>query len=56
LAQVGALQRLDPNLTRSLFATYRSSADAILELVDNSVDSRLGQTPLRVELAIPRRP
>jgi hypothetical protein len=45
-------ERLAPEITASLFANYRSSADAILELVDNSVDSRLARTPLRVDLTV----
>ena len=45
-------ERLAPEITASLFANYRTSADAILELVDNSVDSRLARTPLRVDLTV----
>ena len=45
-------ERIDPRLTASLFANYRSATDALLELVDNAVDSRLRGTPLRVEIAI----
>lgn len=33
-------ERIDPLLTASLFANYRNATDAILELVDNAVDSR----------------
>lgn len=45
-------ERIDPRLTASLFANYRSAIDALLELVDNAVDSRLPERPLRVELVI----
>lgn len=45
-------ERIDPRLTASLFANYRSATDAILELVDNAVDSRIAGQPLRVELTI----
>jgi hypothetical protein len=45
-------ERLAPEITASLFANYRSAADAILELVDNSVDSRLPGRPLRVDLVV----
>ena len=34
-------ERIDPRLTASLFANYRSASDAVLELVDNAVDSRI---------------
>ena len=33
-------ERIDPRLTASLFANYRSATDAVLELIDNAVDSR----------------
>src|SRR5256884_8499564 len=45
-------ERLAPEITASLFANYRSSADALLELVDNSVDSRLAGRQLQVDLLI----
>jgi hypothetical protein len=32
-------ERIDPGITASLFSNYRSSADAVLELIDNSMDS-----------------
>src|SRR5260370_9639883 len=32
---------IDPAITASLFANYRSSADAVMELVDNAIDSRI---------------
>jgi hypothetical protein len=45
-------ERIDPRLTASLFANYRSAVDAILELVDNAVDSRVDGQPLRVDLTV----
>lgn len=45
-------ERLAPDITASLFANYRSAADAILELIDNSVDSMLPGRPLRVDLVV----
>ncbi len=45
-------ERIDPRLTASLFANYRSAIDALLELVDNAVDSRLPERPLRVDLVV----
>jgi hypothetical protein len=45
-------ERLAPEITASLFANYRSAADAILELVDNAVDSRLPGRPLRVDVVV----
>jgi hypothetical protein len=44
-------ERIDPRLTASLFANYRSATDAVLELVDNAVDSRIPGQALRVEIA-----
>ena len=43
-------ERIDPRLTASLFANYRSATDALLELVDNAVDARIDGQPLRVDL------
>ncbi len=34
-------ERIDPRLTASLFANYRSATEALLELVDIAIDSRL---------------
>ena len=45
-------ERIDPRLTASLFANYRSAIDAVLELVDNAIDSRIGGVPLRVDLVV----
>jgi len=45
-------ERLAPEITASLFANYRTAGDAILELVDNSVDSRLPGRPLRVDVVV----
>jgi hypothetical protein len=45
-------ERLAPEITASLFANYRSAADAILELIDNAVDSRLPDRQLRVEVVV----
>jgi hypothetical protein len=45
-------ERIDPRLTASLFANYRSAIDALLELVDNAVDSRTSGRPLDVDLSI----
>ena len=45
-------ERIAPEITASLFANYRSSADAVMELLDNAVDSRLPGFPLRVRLTV----
>ncbi|MFV2064814.1 MAG: ATP-binding protein [Chloroflexota bacterium] len=45
-------ERIDPRLTAALFANYRTPIDALLELVDNAVDSRIKDIPLQVDLAI----
>lgn len=45
-------ERIDPRLTASLFANYRSPIEALLELVDNAVDSRLASAPLTVDLTV----
>jgi hypothetical protein len=46
--RVTVRERIDPAITASLFANYRSSADAVMELVDNAIDSRLKGTPLDI--------
>lgn len=45
-------ERIDPRLTASLFANYRTAIDAVLELVDNAIDSRIEGVPLRVDLVV----
>lgn len=51
-ARITVRERLSPEVTASLFANYRSSLDALLELIDNAVDSRRPSLPLRVELTL----
>lgn len=45
-------ERIDPRLTAALFANYRTPIDALLELLDNAVDSRIADRPLEVDLAL----
>lgn len=45
-------ERIDPRLTASLFANYRSATDALLELFDNAVDARIDGQPLQVDLTL----
>ena len=45
-------ERIDPRLTAALFANYRTPVDALLELLDNAVDSRIPGRPLEVDLAL----
>ncbi len=45
-------ERIDPRLTAALFANYRTAVDAILELVDNAVDSRVPGRALEVDLSV----
>jgi hypothetical protein len=45
-------ERIDPRLTAALFANYRTPIDAVLELVDNAVDSRIAGRPLEVDIAL----
>jgi hypothetical protein len=45
-------ERIDPEITATLFANYRSSADALMELVDNALDSRLPGQAMEVDLAL----
>lgn len=45
-------ERIDPRLTAALFANYRTPIDAVLELVDNAVDSRVAGRPLELEIAV----
>jgi hypothetical protein len=44
-------ERIDPRLTAALFANYRTPIDAVLELVDNAVDSRVTGRPLELDIA-----
>jgi hypothetical protein len=46
--RVTVRERIDPAITASLFANYRSAADAVMELVDNAIDSRVRGTQLEV--------
>src|SRR5258708_9910602 len=50
--RVTVRERIDPAITASLFANYRSSADAVMELVDNSIDSRIKARQLEVLLQV----
>jgi hypothetical protein len=50
--RVTVRERIDPAITASLFANYRSSADAVMELIDNAIDSRLKGSPLDVLLQV----
>ena len=45
-------ERIDPRLTAALFANYRTPIDAVLELVDNAVDSRVASRPLELDIAV----
>jgi hypothetical protein len=45
-------ERIDPRLTGALFANYRTPLDAVLELVDNAVDSRVEGRALELEIAV----
>src|SRR5256712_13972297 len=50
--RVTVRERIDPAITASLFASYRSSADGVMELVDNAIDSRLKGSLLDVLLQV----
>jgi hypothetical protein len=50
--RVTVRERIDPAITASLFANYRSSADAVMELVDNAIDSRIRGGQLEVLLQV----
>jgi hypothetical protein len=52
LGKITVRERIAPEITASLFANYRSSADAVMELIDNAVDSRLPKAPLKVEITV----
>lgn len=45
-------ERIDPRLTAALFSNYRTPVDAVLELVDNAVDSRVEGRTLEVGLVV----
>jgi len=45
-------ERIDPRLTAALFANYRTPVDAVLELVDNAVDSRVDGRPIAVNITL----
>jgi len=45
-------ERIDPEITASLFSNYRSSADALMELIDNALDSRRPGEPMKVDVAV----
>jgi len=50
--RVTVRERIDPAITASLFANYRSSVDAVMELVDNAIDSRIKGGQLDVLLQV----
>src|ERR1700674_5282316 len=50
--RVTVRERISPPSTPALFANSRSSADAVMELVDNAIDSRLKESPLQVLLQV----
>jgi hypothetical protein len=45
-------ERIDPEITATLFANYRSSADALMELIDNALDSRLPGQSMKVDVTV----
>jgi hypothetical protein len=51
-ARITVRERISPDITASLFANYRSAADAVMELIDNSIDSRLPKSPLVVDIVL----
>ena len=52
LERITVRERIAPEITASLFSNYRSSADAVMELVDNAVDSRLAKSQLVVAITV----
>jgi hypothetical protein len=50
--RISVRERIAPEITASLFANYRSSADAVMELVDNAVDSQIAGGRLQVEITV----
>jgi hypothetical protein len=51
-SRITVRERIDPGITASLFANYRSSLDAVMELVDNAADSRIKGVPLEVLIQV----
>jgi hypothetical protein len=45
-------ERIDPRLTAALFANYRTPTDALLELIDNAVDSGVSGRALEIDIAL----
>ena len=52
LGRITIRERIDPAIIASLFSNYRSSADAVRELIDNAVDSRFSASHLAVEVTV----
>lgn len=52
MGRITVRERIDPEITATLFANYRSSADALMELIDNALDSRLPGQSMKVEVAV----
>ena len=52
MQRVTVRERIDPAITASLFANYRTSVDAVMELVDNAIDSRIKGRQLEVLLQV----
>jgi hypothetical protein len=49
---VSVRERIEPAITASLFANYRTAGDAVMELVDNAIDSRIKGSPLEVTMQV----
>lgn len=45
-------ERIDPQLTASLFANYRTATDALLELIDNAVDARASGQLMELDITL----
>jgi hypothetical protein len=50
--RTSARERISPGLTASLFANYRSSLEAVMELIDNFVDSAIAGSQLRIDVSV----
>lgn len=50
-SRITVRERIDPEITGTLFANYRSAADALMELIDNALDSRLPGHLMKVDVA-----